>query len=84
MNGDFVSVYDGVNMSSAILVGKTSGNKRPPEMVAYSGVMWVQFTSNDRIQKAGFTAQFWTCNYHIEFSHKKSQLYQQLQQKRIL
>ena len=57
-NWDKMSVYDGVN-ASGVLLGTFTGDSLPSDVVASSGDMFLQFTSDNNITDQGFSAS-WT------------------------
>jgi hypothetical protein len=57
---DWVKVYDGVSVSSAVL-GEFSGSKLPPRLHSQRGELSIEFTSDATISLNGFEAQ-WSTN----------------------
>lgn len=58
---DFVRVYDG-NNTSAPLIGEYTGNDPVDDIIAESGSMFVQFTSDYSVNYDGFAAEY-SCGY---------------------
>ncbi|MBP7210492.1 MAG: PKD domain-containing protein, partial [Paludibacteraceae bacterium] len=63
-NFDYVTVYDGPDVSSPI-IGQYSGNFIPPEITAYSGSMLVHFTSDGSVYGEGWSAYYTSCSYPV-------------------
>ena len=60
-NGDFVSVYDGIN-SSAPLLGTYSGNTVPSSINSSGNSLFVEFTSNGFFELTGWEASYVSTN----------------------
>jgi hypothetical protein len=54
---DFVKVYDGTS-ANGVLLGSFSGTTLPPRLVATSGAMFIQFTSDAGVVDAGWAATY--------------------------
>ena len=54
---DYVSIFDGPS-EDASLLGSYSGAFRPPAMSSASNYLFITFTSDDGVTRAGFTASY--------------------------
>jgi len=56
---DYVEVRDG-NSSSSFLIGRYCGSVIPSELFSSSRYLWIQFVSDNQINKIGFVAEYVT------------------------
>ncbi len=55
---DYVKVYDGLDMSTANLLGTFTDNNLPSNLTSNTGIMKVEFISDNYIQLDGFAADY--------------------------
>jgi hypothetical protein len=66
LDADFLAVYDGAS-DAAPLLGRFSGSSLPNSLTSTSNVMYLLFTSDEKIQAPGFSAKFSMTGQPVEY-----------------